>query len=823
MIQEYLKQSGYLALIRLKRLIAPRVMALLMLFFGAAVALAVGCYFYFNSLNFIEWSKIFLAGFLITLVYELFILNQQSEKNLDAALFRNFVDQEEFGRLFSEHLAEVLYRSCDQDEFYPRAFFHFLATDYDFHWQLLRLNIPAAQFFAEINQVYPQDLSLPLSEFLRTAASKSLTVNHANLGLDDWLISLLSNKNFADILFKFKVKEEDLREVGDWQRRKAAMARQIRDFLSRENLLRIKGIGKDWSGGFTVNLDKYARNITRQVQYQQAPFHLYGHRQYIELIERGLLEGFGKVIVVGEPGVGRHTVIKAFAQAVNNGQTYGQLRYMRMLQIDSASILMGTATANESLDKIRLLFGEALAAGDVILVINNFDAFLDSKPEVGRINATEALLSYFKSPLKIIGITNQNGYASTIGKNTELQHLITKVEISETDPSETLVILQDECATLESKSLRFTNAALREIVNLCTKLIQNLPNPEKSLEVLEETALFVLTKTSNRLVLSEHVQKVITLKTKIPVEKVAGAEKDILLHLENLLQERIVGQQEALVDISNALRRGRSGISSEKRPIGSFLFLGPTGVGKTETTKALAAVYFGNENRIIRFDMSEYQEVHAINRMIGDADTREGGTLTEKVIENPFSLILLDEVEKAHPKILDLFLQVLDEGHLTDALGRQVSFVNTMLIATSNAGAELIRELVSQGVDQHQLKTQLIEYLQRQGLFRPEFLNRFDAVVTFQPLSSAELTVIATLEMTDLNRRLADKDIKIKITPELTQVLAQRGFSPEFGARPLRRLIQDRIESYIAQGLLSNTIKRGQEVEIPSEILAKED
>ena len=287
------------------------------------------------------------------------------------------------------------------------------------------------------------------------------------------------------------------------------------------------------------------------------------------------------------------------------------------------------------------------------------------------------------------------------------------------------------------------------------------------------------------------------------------------------MHQRIVGQNEAIREIAGALRRARSGIRSENKPIGSFLFLRPTGVGKTETTKALAAVYFGSEERIIRFDMSEFQDVHALNRLIGDADTGTSGLLTESIITNPFSLILLDEIEKAHPKILDLFLQMLDEGRITDALGRKVSFTNCMIIATSNAGAEMVREMVK-NQDIHQGgKEKLLDYLQNQGIFRPEFLNRFDAVVFFNPLSAEDSTKVASLLLQELNGRLAEKDIRIRVTPELAAYVSKLGSNTQFGARPLRRFIQEHIENYIAEGLLSGSIKRGQEVEIPLSVLEK--
>jgi ATP-dependent Clp protease ATP-binding subunit ClpC len=477
---------------------------------------------------------------------------------------------------------------------------------------------------------------------------------------------------------------------------------------------------------------------------------------------------------------------------------------------------------NFVVSKIRQLFGEAYRAGDVILVINDIDAFLDPHTEAGRVNATEALLPFFQSGLRIVGTTTPQGYHSTIGKNSQLSMLLGKLEIAELSAGQTLMILQDALVFFErSSNIFFSNSALKEIVKLAGKLIQNLPNPEKSLEVLEEVAVYVTSKTHDVVVRKEHVQKVISIRTKVPVEKVAGEERGLLLNLEKVLHERIVGQDEAIGEIANTMRRARAGIRSEKKPIGSFLFLGPTGVGKTETTKALASVYFGSEKNIIRFDMSEFQQVHSINRLIGDADKNEGGLLTEAIMEKPFSLVLLDEIEKAHPKVLDLFLQVFDEGRLTDAIGRTVSFTNAIFIATSNAGAEKIREMVKGGSDPSDMREEILDYLQKNGIFRPEFLNRFDAVIIFRPLSAKELREVVILLLNELNERLAEKEIQVAITPELADAIALHAFHPEFGARPVRRYIQEHLENYVASKLLSDQIKRGQIVEIPIEMIGK--
>ena len=606
-------------------------------------------------------------------------------------------------------------------------------------------------------------------------------------------------------------KERDVLIVSQWEQR-ARERRQARGrWWDLKNLLNTQGIGKQWAGGYTIHLDAIARDITREVRHEKVPPHLYGRRGQVEILERMLVRagGAANAVLVGPPGVGRHQIARALAHRMNGGATFGPLRYMRLLEIDSSAVVAGAQNLNEVVAKAEALFGEAYRAGNVVLLVKDIDAFFDSDAEAGRVNATEALLPFLESRLRIVGITTLTGYQGTIGKNPALARLFSKLEVGEPAGSETLMILQDEVIGIERQSgLWFTHQALVEIVELSGKLIADLPQPEKALEILQEVAVYCATKIGAREVLPEHVEAVITARTKVPAGKVAHEEKDLLLNLENRLHERVIGQDEAIREIADALRRARAGVRSEKRPIGSFLFLGPTGVGKTETTKAIAAVYFGAEARMTRMDMSEFQELGAFS-----------ARLTEAVIENPFAVVLLDEIEKAHAKALDLLLQVLDEGHLTDAEGRKVSFVNTMIIATSNAGAEMIRETVQAG---RSLERQgILNELQKAGKFRPEFLNRFDGIVMFRPLSEAELQEVAILLLNDLNARLNEKEIQINITPELAASVARGGYSPEFGARPLRRYIQEHIENYIAKGLLSGEIKAGESVEIPPELLEK--
>lgn len=768
-------------------------------------------------------AEIFTSLFLFFGVYGLFLRFLQRNRILTFEEIKIAWTHQAYGKILNFSTARMIDEVGSREDLLLGPLWAYLLREQKFVWIWRRLNIPLEALSQKIQSQYPPAAALSLSDVLKLAWQKALGGNHFEIFREDLLVSIFTlDKIFQAIMFEFEVEEKDLLEAASWQRRRQYDVLIRTKFWSRQNLLNTKGIGKDWSGGYTINLDRVAIDITESVKIHPPPQHLYGRRGEIELLERMLVRSAssGNLVVVGLPGVGRHTLLRALAARLNRGQTLGPLRYRRLLQIDTGAVIAGATSLNEVVERIETLFTEAVLAENIILVVNDFDAFLDSHAEAGRVNATEALLPFLQSGLHLIGITTIEGYQSTIGKNPQLERLISKLELGEPSPKQTQLILEDEVLNIEKQSgLWFTLPALQEIVVLAEKLIQNLPNPEKSLEILEETAVFVATKAGERIVLPEHVQKVVTLRTKIPVEKIAGKEKETLLNLENILHSRIIGQEEAIRQLADALRRARSGIASIKRPIGSFLFLGPTGVGKTETAKALAAVYFGSEQRIIRFDMSEFQEVHSINRLIGDADTKSGGLLTEAVIANPFSLILLDELEKAHPKVLDLFLQVFDEGHLTDARGRQVGFANTMIIATSNAGAELIRELVKGGANLIDSREKLLDHLQRQGIFRPEFLNRFDAVIIFRPLSEEQLTQVATLLLEELNARLAEKDIQIKISPGLALAVARGGFSAEFGARPLRRFIQEHIENYVAKGLLAGNIQRGQLVDFSPETL----
>lgn len=818
----YIEQSGFKPALFLENIVSKKFAGISVAMSGVTGLIVLFLTVLFmdnreNAVKLLGLAEIIFGVFFLWLVYWLFLNFLEKNKQLTADELKAALASRAYGRALNFFPVQILEKTARNEVIFLKEFFDFLLRGRHFPWVLRRLDLPPDKFANEIKNIYQKNPCLPLADVLALSWQKALAANHLRIRFADFFIAVFElDANIQDILKRFGVKEQDVKDVLYWQRRREKHLEEDGKFWRRHNLLGRAGIGKNWAGGYTVNLDRVAEDLTLSARFQKIPENLYGRQAEVNLLERLLVRGSGNnAVLVGEPGIGRHTVLRAFASLVNSGRTFLPLRYARLLQIDSGAIIGGTNSLSQVLEKIQVLFGEAYQAGNIILVINDFDALLDSRAEAGRVNATEALLPFLQSGLRIVGLTTPGGYAATIGKNPQLARLVEKIEVKEPSPERTLMILEDSVPEIESQSsLFFTYSALKEIVDLSTKLIQNLPNPEKSLEILKDTAIYAATQTFDKIVLKAHVEKVVTVKTKVPVEKVAGEEMAVLLNLESILHERIIGQEQAVAELAGALRRARSGVRSEKKPIGSFLFLGPTGVGKTETAKALAAVYFGNEKNMIRFDMSEFQEVHGINRFIGDADSNTGGLLTEAIIANPFSVVLLDELEKAHPKIFDLFLQVFDEGRLTDALGRTVSFVNTMIIATSNAGAEKIREMIRDNRDPVAFREEILDFAQKAGIFRPEFLNRFDAVIIFRPLNIEELSRVAGLLLEDLNKRLSEKNIQVRITPELTNWVAEKGYNAEFGARPLRRFIQENIENYIAEALLSGKIQNGQIVEI---------
>jgi len=398
-----------------------------------------------------------------------------------------------------------------------------------------------------------------------------------------------------------------------------------------------------------------------------------------------------------------------------------------------------------------------------------------------------------------------------------LRDHFSKIDVQEPDQSRVIRVLEAVAPMVEAKTgVVFTYLALNEVVKLADRVYVNKTNPEKSIDLLDQAAVNAASSGLKQ-VSAKYVQDTVTAKTGVEVGEIREEEKSKLLNLEDYLHKRIVNQEEAIRAVANAMRRSRAEIEESKKPMGSFLFLGPTGVGKTETSKALSESYFGSEKNMIRLDMSEYQTKESIYRLIGD-EQGGSGLLSQAIFENPHTLVLFDEVEKAEPSILNLFLQMLDEGFITDTVGRKIVFSNTIIIATSNAGSEYIREAVKNNVTYEEMKTSLMEELQQKGIFRPELINRFTSVILFSPLSTEQTREVAKMMVGKLRLRLeTEKEIKLDITEAAIAELAIKGYSAEFGARALERTIQESLENVLAKKMISGEVTRGATVKIDRE------
>jgi ATP-dependent Clp protease ATP-binding subunit ClpC len=666
---------------------------------------------------------------------------------------------------------------------------------------------------SEFAQVFSKDFQNTIFESLKIAQKKG----HSRIEIGDILTALAKyDLIFKKVLIDANLKLKDIENLTWWLEDLKEKVEESNKFWEWKSLIRKGSLAKAWAAGYTVTLDKFSIDLSEIVRRQGFP-EIIGHQKGIEVMERILAKReINDVLIVGEPGSGRKSMVYAIASKSFLGESLPEVNYKRVMQLDLNSLVAQISDPEEMEIILDTIFREITRAGNIILVINELHNYVGGQKGIakpGAIDISGMIVPYLKLPyFQVIGITTFEGLHKNIEQNPSLLSLFEKVEVSETSEMETLQLLEDLALRLEIKYKKLVSyPALRDIINYCSRYIPAIPFPEKALELLDEVMVNA-SQTKEKIVLSKHVAKIVSEKIEMPVGEINVKEKKILLNLENLIHERIINQEEAVDEVSAALRRARAEVTVRNRPIGNFLFLGPTGVGKTETSKALAEIYFGSENRMIRLDMSEFQTTEDIPRLISSPG--EEGLLTTQVRENPFSLILLDEIEKSHPNILNLFLQVLDEGSLTDGLGRKVDFKNTIIIATSNAGYQIILEAIREKTRWPEVKGKLLSHLFETAVFRPEFINRFDAVVVFKPLSKENLLGIAELLLQNLKKSLAQKDIDFIITPVLKEKIAELAYDPTFGARQMRRVIQDKVENALAQAILSGELKRGNRVEV---------
>ncbi len=562
------------------------------------------------------------------------------------------------------------------------------------------------------------------------------------------------------------------------------------------------GIGEAWVSGWTLETQKYTIDFTQKTLLRP-PISVGREKELSTLMEILSKSKQSNVLLVGEPGVGKKEIVAAFAKASFIGEAPKELRYERVLELLSGTLVAGAANSGELEERLALILSEVTHAGDVILFIPELQNIAGAGSD--SLDVTGVLLPHLlEDKLRIIATVTPENHKAFFEKKASFTDAFEKILVEEPSREEAVPMLLDASLLLEQKhKIVFSYKAVVSAGQLSQKYIQDKFLPGSAISLLDEAAARTRLAKKDK-VLESDIINIIEEKTSVKVGKPKSEEKNLLLNLESVIHKRMVNQDEAVKTVSEALRRLRSGLSFEGRPSGVFLFLGPTGVGKTELAKALSEIYFNSEEAMIRFDMSEYQEAASTSRLISE--------MTEKVRTKPFSLILLDEFEKAYPSILDIFLSIFEDGRLTDLSGRTVSFANTIIIATSNAGGEAIREAMGQGIDIEALKPRLIDELLQKGVFKPELINRFDAVVLFKPLGEKEIEQVTTLLLAKVAELLKDKDITFKFDEKAVGKIAKEGFDQTMGARPLRRFIQDHVEDMLSQKLLRDEIKRGDTV-----------
>ncbi len=628
----------------------------------------------------------------------------------------------------------------------------------------------------------------------------------------------------------------------------------------------------------TPTLDTLARDLTKLAREQKLDPVVGRQMEVKRLIQILSRRTKNNPVLVGEPGVGKTAIAEGLAQKIINGEVPQDMQHKRLMMLDMGALVAGTKYRGEFEDRMKKIIDEIYQDGQVILFIDELHTLIGAGGAEGAIDASNILKpALARGELQTIGATTLDEYQKYIEKDAALERRFARVQVDEPTADEAVEILKGLRPRYEDHhGVMITDEALKAAVELSVRYLNSRQLPDKAIDLMDESAAKVrldeakeasktailqtklvelmeqkeqavrdqdfdfaasIRKEEKRLsqelaewtlkeaqdatqhaekVTEEDVADVVSQWTGIPLKQLEKKESERLLELEKVLHERVIGQDEAVAAVSRSIRRARSGLKDPNRPIGSFMFLGPTGVGKTELAKALAAAVFGSEEAMIRVDMSEYMEKYSTSRLIGSppgyVGYDEGGQLTEKVRTKPYSVILLDEIEKAHPDVFNILLQVLDDGHLTDSKGRKVDFRNTILIMTSNIGATQLREeknvgfnVVDATKNHEAMQKRIMQELK--VAYRPEFLNRIDETVVFRSLTKEEIQDIVKIMAQPVITRLAQQGVTLKITPAAYEVIGKAGFDPEYGARPIRRALQKEVEDRLSEALLSGQIK----------------
>ncbi len=726
------------------------------------------------------------------------------------------------------------------------------------------------------SHVTPADFTPRTKRILEMAIAESRRLGHSYVGTEHILMAMLKEQDSYGVLFmrELNVNTKDLytecvNEIGDSKESNA-------EFDSPQ--------GRSGGGDTGGALSKYGRDLTELAKNNKID-PVIGRQQEIERVIQILSRRTkNNPCLIGEPGVGKTAIAEGLAQKIVTGEVPETLKSKKIFSLDLTAMLAGAKYRGDFEERIKGAIDEVAKSGNIILFIDELHTIIGAGAAEGAVDAANILKPQLaRGEIQIIGATTIEEYRKHIEKDAALERRFQPVMVAEPNEEDATKILFGLRDKYEAHhKIKISDEAIRAAVQLSSRYITDRYLPDKAIDLIDEAASRVRMKAftappdlkemedkikkageekaaavnaqdfeaaakirdeekslneeyekarqqwqetnarNSGEVTAEEIAEIVSIWTGVPVKQLTEQESDRLLHMEDILHKRVVGQNEAVEAVAKAIRRGRVGLKDPKRPIGSFIFLGPTGVGKTELCKALAEALFGNENNMIRLDMSEYMEKHTVSRMVGSppgyVGYDEGGQLTEKIRRNPYSVVLFDEIEKAHPDVFNILLQILEDGILTDAQGRRVDFRNAVIIMTSNIGARMITETKNLGFgssenamkDDKEIKNDVMNELKKH--FRPEFLNRIDDIIVFQKLSEDDIKLIASKMLEQLTERVKQLGINLVVTEEAIAEIANEGYEPVYGARPLRRAITTKIEHKLSEYLLSGKVKSGDTV-----------
>lgn len=642
-----------------------------------------------------------------------------------------------------------------------------------------------------------------------------------------WTAMLENIPGVSNQLLKVNLKLEDFEGALSYLETTRNRWRKIYIWDEDFGVHHLSGINRGWLGAPTPALDAISVDLTRDAHLSNTPEFVGRQAVVSEVITVLSQEKNSNVLLVGEPGAGKSTLVNYLAKVIVRGDAPPSMATKRLVKLEAARLLSSVRTEGELAEKVNSAFQEVEFIEDIII-------FIDEIHELGigdagkSFNLYSLLLPYLESDrFQFIATTENSNYVRIIEKNGSFARIFHKIELPPAQIPETIKVISNRAIEkAKFNHVQTTYAAILYLVEKSRELIHNRVLPDSALSVFEECLVEALKEPKARITVNT-VKEVLSRVVNVPVAQLESAAKELLLNLEDEIHKRMIDQEEAVKKVSDTLRRASAQLREKERPIGSFLFVGPTGVGKTELAKTLAEIYFEPSKRsasadafkkkdaFVRFDMSEYQTAESVNRLIGSSDSP--GELTESVKNRPYCLILLDEFEKAEPKILNLFLQVLDDGRLTDASGKTTDFTNTIIIATSNAGSLIIAQNLEAGKKLEEFSKDVSGELLK--IFKPELLNRFDEVVLFKTLSPDDLKKIVVIKLKGLQEMMKKEGYLIEFKDEVIEKLAEIGFDAMLGARPLRRVIQDTLEAKLSRMILEGSLPKGEVIWVEGRFL----